>query len=220
MKRSIVIVLVLLVAASAMAIGRRPVYGGFGFFELGAQKMDVDELNDKLDSSYGLELDDVYYTMGGGGYSVMGNLMLGGEGKGVFASSDSNDNRTVMFSGGYGMFNMGYMLYRNKNFGFYPKLGIGGGGMTLEIAEKGADFDDAIFGGMSRYANYATMLGDIAVGAIYTYNGLVFGLQGGYMHAFSEDEWVIADESLGNGPEIGMSGPYLKIMFGGGGFSR
>ncbi len=220
MKKGLIIVILLSLASIMLAIGGKSIYGGFGWFEFGTQSMDIDELNDVIDSGYGLKLDDMFYTIGGGGYSIIDNFMIGGEGKGILANSDSDQTKKVTYSGGYGMLNMGYMLYRNKNIGIYPKLGIGGGGMTLEIAENGAYFNNAIFSGMSGCVNYSTFLGDIALGAIYTHNGLIYGIQGGYMLSFSKDNWQIAEQSLPNGPKIGMGGPYIKLILGGGGFSR
>jgi hypothetical protein len=63
------------------------------------------------------------YSTGGGGHSITNKWIVGGEGH----SSFGPDN-----AGGYGFFNLGYLLVNTDFILLYPLLGFGGGAMTRE----------------------------------------------------------------------------------------
>ena len=92
-----------------------PVYGqekgGMGYFIGGAGWM-----IESGDSS-------MVYSVGGGGHSITNKWIVGGEGHSSFGSDNA---------GGYGFFNLGYILVDTELILLYPLLGLGGGAMTRE----------------------------------------------------------------------------------------
>jgi len=92
-----------------------PVYGqekgGMGYFIGGAGWM--------LEAGN----NSIVYSVGGGGHSITNKWIVGGEGH----SSFGPDN-----AGGYGFFNLGYLLLDTELVLLYPLLGLGGGAMTRE----------------------------------------------------------------------------------------
>ena len=63
------------------------------------------------------------YSAGGGGHSITNRWVLGGEGHSSFGARNA---------GGYGFFNVGYVVAAGRFVLFYPLLGIGGGSMTRD----------------------------------------------------------------------------------------
>jgi hypothetical protein len=49
--------------------------------------------------------------------------------------------------------------------------------------------------------------------------GLVLGLRAGYTFTPIKGDWNMYDMDVGEGPDIGITGPYFHLMLGGGGVS-
>ena len=50
--------------------------------------------------------------------------------------------------------------------------------------------------------------------------GMAFGLRIGYTFSPIKGDWKLEDNDVSGGPDIGVTGPYLKLMIGGGGKSK
>ena len=48
--------------------------------------------------------------------------------------------------------------------------------------------------------------------------GLIIGFRAGYNIAISKDDWMLDDLELAGGPDIGFTGPFFRLLIGGGGF--
>ena len=107
---------------------------GSGFFAIGTQFTDLGPLNDRLSGSGYPEFTSETVTLGGGGYGVVANrLLLGGEGHALITGDGTGRGRNVSLTGGYGFFNLGYLFFPTSSLRASPLVGIGGGGLQLDI---------------------------------------------------------------------------------------
>ena len=132
--------------------------------------------------------------------------------------------------GGYGCFDIRYLVYSKKGLNVYPLLGLGGGGLSFKVAEVSTpSFADLLENPKRNVElNYGGFLVNVSLGVDYLIKfaedetgagGLIIGFQAGYMLAPFTHDWKIDKNDVTGGPDIGFNGPYVKIMFGGGGMS-
>jgi hypothetical protein len=98
--------------------------GGRGFFMVGANTMDIDKLNARLKNNGYQTFSKTGIAFGGGGFGILNRLIIGGEGFGVSLGSKSGtvgaDTYKTSLNGGYGLFKIGYVVYKRGGFIFYP----------------------------------------------------------------------------------------------------
>ena len=113
--------------------------GGFGGFQISYIKPRISPLNE-LNKKYGLsEFGDIL-SYGGGGYAIIGKIIIGGMGFGG-NKTVKNDTLKVRYSAGGGFFEMGYEILDLGILTLYPMLGIGGYGETIEIFPTRGDIN-------------------------------------------------------------------------------
>jgi hypothetical protein len=237
MKNLVLFIATLFIVSMAIAqdapIKKSKVYGGMGYFQTGVSFLDLDDLNAMLKSNDMPELGNASATFGGGGQGIIGNFIIGGEGHGVMGNSGLNQTYRVTYGSGYGLFNMGYVVYSNPVLLLYPMLGIGGGGQSVTIIDRSSlpvNFSDILED--PKHQSVLTK-GSFLIDLSLTSNLFVFGhtggnasggflvgLRAGYLLELNNDRWYIDDQELVGGPNSGMSGPYIRLIIGGGGFSR
>lgn len=228
---SALVLLAFVAPALAFCDERTKEGGGGGGFAFGMSRFDPGELSTKLEAKGFSALEENSVSFGGGGYGVIGNVLLGGEGHGsqqdVFTSASE-----ASISTGYGFFNAGYIVFSEKGLRLFPMIGIGGGGINLRIAERGAapTFDE-ILDDPGRETNISTggILFQFALGIDYLLRlggdekgggGLLFGIRAGYIYAPTKASWKMEDMDVLGGPDVRVTGPYVRFMFGGGGFGK
>jgi len=207
--------------------------GGMGYSMFGRSTIDIGDLNEKLESKGYTKLSDSFFSVGGGGYGIINNrVIIGGEGHGLLGDEVTSGNYKNSLYIGYGFFNLGYIVYSVKDLRVYPLLGIGGGTMNLKIAEKvtSLSFND-ILDNPKRKVELTTggFLLNVAFGADYLLKlsedergkaGFLLGLRAGYTFAPFTGNWNMDDIEISGAPEIGITGPYIRLLFGGGGFDK
>lgn len=196
-----------------------------GFFAVGTQITDLGPLNDHLRGAGYPTFASKMVSLGGGGYGVVGNrLMLGGEGQGLITADGARQGRTVSVGGGYGLFNLGYLFRPSSNLRVYPLLGFGGGGLQLEIESAGTadDFEDVLTDpNRSATIGRASLLMNLGGGLEYQFGApgdgrsARIGVRAGYMISALSSDWQLDDNSLANGPEASLQGPFLQLTVGG-----
>ncbi|CAM3514340.1 hypothetical protein [Salinibacter ruber] len=198
---------------------------GAGFFAVGTQFTDLAPLNDRLGGAGYPTFASEMVSLGGGGYGVVANrLMLGGEGHGLLTADGSFQGRNVSVGGGYGLFNLGYLFRPASGLRVYPLLGLGGGGLQLDIENAGTadDFDDVLDNpNRSASVGQASFLVSLGGGLEYQFGTpgegrtARLGLRAGYMVSALRSDWQLGDSALAGGPDASMQGPFLRLTIGG-----
>lgn len=206
--------------------------GGMGYFMIGACILDLGDLNTRLVDNGYTEMSDNIFSMGGGGHAIINRIIIGGEGQALIGNKETSATYKTSLGGGYGFFNLGYIVYSNSSLRIYPLLGIGGGGISLGISEQGtAPTFDEVLEDPKRNADLFTggLLLNLAVGAEYFLKtgaddkgnrGWIFGIRTGYTLTPVQGDWHMEMTEVSGGPDLGITGPYLRIMIGGGGFEK
>jgi hypothetical protein len=203
--------------------------GGRGYFMVGGNIIDMKALNSSLESKgYSKISDNNFISLGGGGNWVVSNVIVGGESHGLIGREVTSGSYKTSLSAGYGFFNLGYIVYSIGDLDFYPLLGLGGGGVRLKITEAATPSYDDVLASPTRKAELSTggFLLNVALGTDYLLKlrknerregGLVFGLRAGYTFAPIKNSWELDRTGISGGPQVGITGPYINLMIGGGG---
>ncbi|OQX94850.1 hypothetical protein B6I21_08515 [candidate division KSB1 bacterium 4572_119] len=172
---------------------------GRGYFIAGTNVLDLDALNSRLVSNGYKEFSNNFISIGGGGHGIINNIIIGGQGGTIFGGDETVELGTETFKtsliGGYGFF-FDELLTDPKR-----SVELNMGGFLLNLA-LGMD--------------YFIKLGGDETGA----GGLVVGVQAGYMIAPFAGDFQWEANELAGCPDIGFNGPYVKFMFGGGGYGK
>jgi len=161
---------------------------------------------------------------------VFKNFIVSGDGAGLQGMSSKNENTACNLEGGYGQFNLGYIVYSGKRSILYPTVGIGGGGYTVEMTKLGSgmssNFNQQLQtpSGMFKVTAGGWMLnGQITYQYFLhpeTTQGFFIGLREGYRYSPKNWEMKMNNAGLTNAPKINMNGFYASIIIGGGGIDR
>lgn len=235
MRRDVkLLLLVLLIlgcfAGGAQARGRGG--AGQGYFYIGASTVDVEKLNRSLNAFGYPELADRVISMGGGGHTFINRLVIGGQGHALIGKSYDVTVRNTQYktslNGGIGFFNVGYLLTRGGNLKVYPMLGIGGGGIELSIIEKQPPAFEQILQQPNRSSRLSkgVFLVNLSLGVDFLVvtkadeegtRTLVMGLELGYTVTPLASGWEAESMEITGGPDVGVTGPYVRFKIGGGG---
>jgi hypothetical protein len=204
-----------------------------GYFMFGGSNLDIKSLNKKLESKGYSKFSDNFVSFGGGCFHRKDSRwMIGGEGHFLFVEEQdatiASGNYKTSLSAAYGFFNLGYLAILKGGLNVYPVFGIGGGGMWLKIAE---DSFDKILENPNQGSELSTgvFLLNLALGTDYLLklkedekgeSGLVLGVRVGYTYAPFKEDWETSGIQIAGGPELGITGPYVRFMIGGGGKSK
>lgn len=206
--------------------------GGHGYFYAGTSFLDLDKLNEALTTRGYPRFATQLFSMGGGGHAFIGRLVLGGQGQALFGrSKDVVKNSTpykTNLNAGIGMFDIGYVVTPPARLQVFPMLGIGGGGLEVSVVEKQPPAFDEILEHPARGARLSTgvFLLNLALGLDYLVptgrdksgmGGLVLGVEVGYTFTPFFAPWSADEIEITGGPDVGITGPYLRLKIGGGG---
>ncbi len=220
-------------SAGAQEQGGRKLFGGFGGFMIGGQLTDISQLNQHLTAANYTKFSDQFYSVGGAGYGILNNFIIGGEGHALVGRNGDNTSRThqTTLNGGSGAFNMGYIIYAHKYYWLYPYIGIGGETISLKIrSRENPPFDDVLTNpNRSSTLNTSGMILTAGLGWDYLFNfshnekhfgGLGIGIRFGYTYTLFKEAWQLNGADIGSGPDISITGPFVRMLIGGGGISK
>ncbi len=108
-----------------------------GYFMLGGSLIDLEALNSSPENKGYAKLSDNFLTIGGGGHRDINRILLGGEGHGLRGKETASGGSKNSMHGGYGFFDLGYLLYASPALRVYPLVGLGGGAITLKMVAQG-----------------------------------------------------------------------------------
>jgi hypothetical protein len=202
-------------------------YGGYGGFMAGFNTLDLSKLNKSLKDHGYKEFDETLFTTGGGGCGIFRNFIIGGEGHGNIpmsrsGSNDSTDAQIKYESSltfEYGMFTLGYIFYKNNSIFSYVSGGFGGSTIEMHIIEDiPVEFGDLLDNPKREFIlKKETYLLDLSLGANYKIGKggyFLIGFKGGYVFDFTNEDNF---NNILDCPDLGLSGPYIKLFIGGGG---
>jgi opacity protein-like surface antigen len=196
--------------------------GGFGYFAMSGQQFKLAPLNILLEQHGYPTFEDKDLAFGGGGFFVLNNILIGGEGHSLREQTIANKNYELSLSLGSGSFNLGYLFLNNDNFSLYSYARIGGSTVDVTITNKNAavSMTDIIQQpNQSAHLSKQSFLATPVVGFIYKpTSGLFLGLQAGYNIVYMQRSWKVEDTALDEGPSTHIGGPFLRLTLGGGGF--
>jgi hypothetical protein len=198
--------------------------GGGGFFALGVNATTLGPLNDRLRRAGYPTFPSELVAIGGGGYGVVANrLLIGGEGYGLVAPSRGYQGRDVSVGGGYGLFTLGYRLRPADEVRAYPLVGVGGGGLSLDIGGTGADRFGDVLDDPNRAATLEKggVLVSLGGGLEYRFSGaddpggFQVGLRAGYLFSPYDTDWTLSEDRLSGGPDATLGGLFVRLLVGG-----
>jgi len=219
---AIILLLLLPIAAAAQEEDEEPRRGGAGFFTAGIQALPFDALGDALEAAGNPRPDERAFTLGGGGHRWFGRLRVGGEGHGLLMSVPSEGALRTDVSGGYGLFTIGYELLPAGRFALSPVLGLGRGGVSIEIDERDPfAFTDALNDprrgvrlSRSAFLGSASVVLEGAFGGGAGRKAVMLGLETGYVFLLRERSWRHRGGSVVGGPEAAPAGPFFRLRIG------
>ena len=123
------------------------------------------------------------------------------------------------------------MAWSRHGSTFTPLLGLGGGGLQLEILEHGVPSFDDVLRDPGRSSRLSTSAFLVDVGASVDFmlttrqmgsarGGPVFGLRAGYVFAPYKGDWRLESNDVIGGPEVGLTGAYVRLLLGAGGMQN
>ncbi|MCX6580626.1 MAG: hypothetical protein NT166_10635 [Candidatus Aminicenantes bacterium] len=170
-----------------------------------------------------------YFTVGFGGHLIFDKLVLGLELQSTLRRSRSSTKEFITaVSAKYGLVNAGYLLYSKKGLMMYPLMGLGVGRLALKVSENNIhSFQDITVNQASSESITRSLLLNIGFAVDYFYkfnkkkkgkNNLVLGLRAGCLISASKWDWRVNGVRVGDGPTAGLTGPYIQLTIGMGGW--
>lgn len=194
---------------------------GFSFLDMGG-------INTAI-ASFGYNpLSPTFISSGGGAHLILDRIILGGAGYALNGFRSANSQGDILaVQGGYGLFNLGFLVLSESNFSLYPMLGLGSGSVSI----SGSTALNKLFGlssseNLDRLDSSQVVL-DIGLGADYMIDfngdpeqasGLLVGLKLGYLFVVSPTQWEANRRIIGgsNLPNLSNQGLYFQLSLGAG----
>ena len=205
--------------------------GGMGYSMLGSSFLNMSDLNALLENNGYSAISGSFFSVGGGGHGIINNKwIIGGEGHSLLGGSETSGNYINSLIIDYGFLDLGYIIYSFGDLRVYPLLGLGAGGMKFKISENltSITFDDILTTpARNSEISKSGFLLNLAIGTDYLLSfaktetergGMLFGLRAGYCISPFKGHWEMGDIDVSGVPDFGFSGPYIRIMIGGGAF--
>jgi len=210
---------------------RDDLHGGQGYFMIGWSALDLQRLNDALAPSGYPHFSEDFLSLGGGGHAILGWLVIGGQGHAYISQEHdaalTGGNYRTSVSAGSGFIDLGFVLWSREDFLLTPLVGLGGGGLTLDIRELSSPtFSDVLTQpGRRSTLNTGGFLVDLGFSLNWIVNrghgphhgGPSIGLRAGWVLSPIDGHWQLHEQDVAGGPELGIDGPYVRFMIGGGG---
>ncbi len=204
--------------------------GGAGAVNGGSAYFDVSGFNQFLPESFP-EFSGDFLSIGGDGYFMYNNFVIGGNGQGLFGDNIKSGTQQASIGGGFGFFQFGYDFLHKDNLKLYPLVGIGGGGIDMVFSTIGRFSAQDI---QDRNTNEEYIQSNISWGSVLFDLGIGFdyfpeddgksspriGVRTGYILSPSKNDFTYAGGIITEAESYSFNGFYFRIVIGGGGFSK
>jgi len=175
-------------------------------------------------------LTERYLTYGVGGHVIQNKFIVGLEIHRYIEKTPVRSTKEFNTSayGKYIVLNFGYLLYSKKGLMVYPLGGMGFGELRLRVTENNIQsFQDINKYQKGSESITRSFIVNLAMGADYFFkynqkkkgkNNLMIGIRAGVILSAIKDDWSVNHIHVADGPIAGLSGPYIKVVFGLGGW--
>jgi hypothetical protein len=199
------------------------------YFMFGSSQLGQKRINMFLEDREHPTIKDIHSSWGIGGHAIHNKFVLGMEIVRLTEREGNTDSQFNTFvSAKYTALNLGYLAFTKKGVMSWPFIGLGVGQLKLRITEDNIDsFNDFTGyqkGSESRRISFLFNAG-IALDYFHKYNNrkkgknsLVIGLRAGYVSCLGKLAWKVNGISVPDGPDSGITGPYVRIIIGLGGY--
>ena len=208
---------------------------GKWYFQFGAGKLDTKNLTTSLErAGYSVvtrsplnNLADSFISFGLGTHGVINGVLIGWELNGLTSRETTNaaNSYRVSVGGGYGFVDVGYMAYSMEGLDIYPVIGIGGGGLRLNVVSRRTLSFQQVMDTPEQAVQLNTggFLLNPSLGVDYMLSlsgddkresGVVFGLRIGYVLAPLKGAWKMDGLDVSGGPQASPAGPYARLTVG------
>lgn len=212
------------------------VTGGHGYFNIGYNITEIDAFNNFITNRGFPALEANMIEYGGSGHAIISNFLIGGQGAGFNGQqiNSTNGNYTMNLTGGYGCFDVGYLVFSKKRFLSYFKIGLGAGNYAIQIedvSDRPSELRQVIEGN-TNYSNL-TIGGFMLKPAIHLdyfafgdggekgLGGFSIGIEAGYNYAPGDWSWSLNEnQNVNSTINLNQNGPFIKISIGGGGYGK
>jgi hypothetical protein len=209
--------------------GRKRVSGGQGYITAGYHMFKMDEYNAYFAPDALPAVKDNGISLGGGFNIIVRNLVLGGVWSNILEKSSSASQLDAKLKSSMGLFQVGYVVFAKKGFLVYPKVGIGNfnNDLTLKENRQTTTFDTISAGNYpGSLLNNRGLLGNAELNLDWmpgfdesSGGGLMFGLGVGYNMGLTDKGWDTYGTTVTGGPAIDLSGLYVRLRIGFGGWN-
>lgn len=209
-------------------------WGGFGHAFFGGMLNSYGNFENEMAQPRVLGSDFTMSTVapqfGGGGWVMLaGTFMVGGRGMGFVVDAANTQGASVALSGGGGGLTLGYAAINQDSNLLYPYFGFGGYGFSIEMTNKLASQSiafgsEAVLADATQTFETGFFAFEFGVGfqrlLFFGDGGFTVGAEGGLLVPVGQDNWRVEGEDIDvSGLEdFGISGGYLRVTLGGGGF--
>jgi hypothetical protein len=195
-----------------------------GSFQAGLQWLGLDQLNERLFLFGVPSFNGHFVTLGGGGHIEIDRFLIGGEGHGLLKQTQTSPGFTHSLSGGYGFFNVGGVIVRDRDFRVFGLVGVGGGSLQMETSERALLTWDEVMADPSRgvLLTVGGFMAQTAFGADYIADvddtfgigGISVGARFGFTYQTGSDDWEMGGLETTGGPKTGITGFYARLSVG------
>ena len=195
----------------------------------GENMFTIAKLNDYLGSRNFPTVAQNYFTYGLGGHVIHNKFVLGLE----IQRSFKREQMTLKafktsLSAKYSVLNVGYLFYWKKGLMMYPLIGVGLGELRLQVIENNiqsfADIGNYQKGSDSRTRSILLNIG-FALDYFFKFNrskkgqnNLMMGVRVGVLASAAKFDWSVNRVTVPDGPTVGLTGPYVRVVIGLGGW--
>jgi hypothetical protein len=194
---------------------------------IGGTQLDITDLNARFAAAGYPAFDEQFLQLGYAAARARDRLLLGVEVAGQLrpAATRADNRYRTRVIGGYAMFNLGIDAFQQGGFSLQPKVGIGGGGINVQITDREAPTFDEVLAqpGRGVQLTSGTLIVDGSLGIVYRFRprstargprGFLVGARGGYTQSLLRGEWMRDATDAPGGPRAGWAGPHLEFMIG------
>jgi len=197
----------------------------------GGNILELNRLNLNLSERGFPQVPTTYLSYGVGGHFINNKLVFGVELLRLFERTTTTPAEyNLSVSVKFILLNFGHLIYQKKGLMMYPYLGTGYGRFKMLTAQNNIDsFNDISHLQKSSEAVFSNMIFNLGFATDYFlkynpgkkgHNNLMIGFRIGINFIPFNSTWKVNRIPVHDGPNIGINGPYFRVIIGLGGWAE